>query len=120
MRHTDEMTVTLERPGSKARSFSVPISLGRQVESFIKQASKDGKSVPADRVFPVLADDTLRPAATLRGSRHKEGMTQKDLAERLGIRQSNLSEMEHGKRPIGKNMAKKLADVFGCDYRMFV
>jgi plasmid maintenance system antidote protein VapI len=47
-------------------------------------------------------------------------MTQQVLAELLDIRQSHLSEMENSKRPIGKNMAKKLAKVFGCDYRVFM
>jgi DNA-binding XRE family transcriptional regulator len=120
MRRIDEMTVTLERPGSKARSFIVPASLGLEVESFIKKGAKDEKYIPAESVFPVLADDTQRPAAILRGSRHKEDLTQKELAERLGIRQSHLSEMENGKRSIGKNMAKKLADVFKCDFRVFL
>lgn len=120
MRRTDEMTVTLEKPGAKPRRFTVPVSVGRDIEHFIKEAEKGGKSIPADVVFPVLADDDQRPAAILRGSRNKEGMTQKELAERLDIRQSHLSEMENGKRPIGKNMAKKLAEVFDCDFRVFL
>jgi ribosome-binding protein aMBF1 (putative translation factor) len=113
------MTVTLARPGAKPRVFTVPAALGRKMESFLKQAEKEGGSIPAEIVFPALADDTMRPATALRGSRYKEGWTQAELAGRLGIRQNHLSEMENGKRPIGKNMAKKLAEVFECDFRVF-
>ncbi len=120
MRRTDEMTVTLERPGHKALTFNLPVSLSREVESFIKKAERGIKSIPAAKVFPELADDILRPAAVLRGSRNKEDMTQKELADQLGIRQSHLSEMENGKRSIGKNMAKKLAGIFDADYRIFL
>ena len=56
----------------------------------------------------------------LRGSRHKAEMTQQELAETLGINQHHISEMENGKRPIGKEMAKRLAQVFKIDYRIFL
>ena len=72
------------------------------------------------KVLPELADDVKRPATTLRGARYKAAMTQKELAGKLGLRQHHLSEMEHGKRPIGKQMAKRLGEVLRCDYRLFV
>lgn len=56
----------------------------------------------------------------LRGSRYKIGITQKLLAELLNISQHHISEMENGKRSIGKAMAKKLANVFKTDYRLFL
>ncbi len=56
----------------------------------------------------------------LRASRYKEEITQAELAKRLGIRQSHLSEMENAKRTIGKEMASRLAAVLRCDYRVFL
>jgi|SRR3989344_3914380 len=56
----------------------------------------------------------------LRGSRHKVGVTQQALAGALGISQHHISEMENGKRPIGKEMAKRLAEYFETDYRIFL
>lgn len=56
----------------------------------------------------------------LRGSRYKAGFTQKRLAELLNISQHHISEMENGKRSIGKIMAKRLAEVFKTDYRLFL
>jgi len=56
----------------------------------------------------------------LRGSRFKEDVTQKQLAEALNISQHHISEMENGKRPIGKEMAKRLGAFFKVDYRIFL
>ena len=56
----------------------------------------------------------------LRGSRHKAGVTQKELAQGLGISQLYLSEMENGRAPIGKEMAKRFSDFFKADYRIFL
>ena len=56
----------------------------------------------------------------LRGSRFKEDVTQKELAEAIGVSQHHISEMENGKRPIGKEMAKRLAEFFKVDYRLFL
>jgi plasmid maintenance system antidote protein VapI len=47
-------------------------------------------------------------------------MTQVELAEKLDIPQQNISEMENGKRPIGKSMAKRLASIFRVNYRIFL
>lgn len=56
----------------------------------------------------------------IRGARSRDGMSQKELAEKLEIAQYNLSKMENGERPIGKNMAMKLAKIFNSDYRIFL
>lgn len=56
----------------------------------------------------------------LRGGRSKEGLTQKQLADLTGIAQHHISEMENGKRPIGKDTAKKLAAALNMDYRVFL
>ena len=58
--------------------------------------------------------------AALRGARKREGLTQKQLADLLGISQAHISEMERGKRPIGKEMARRLAKVMQVDYRILL
>lgn len=119
MHRIEEIKVTLGS-GKAARTFVVPAALGARVEKLLTdQAGKD-QSVPAEAVFPELADEATRAASMLRGSRHKAEMTQKELASALGVKQHHLSEMENGKRPIGKAMAKRLASVLDCDYRLFV
>jgi DNA-binding XRE family transcriptional regulator len=59
-------------------------------------------------------------ALMLRGSRHRLELTQKELADALGIPQNHISEMENGKRPIGKVMALRLGKFFKTDYRKFL
>lgn len=56
----------------------------------------------------------------LKGLRLREGYTQEQLGNLIGVSQNNISAMEHGKRSIGKNIAKRLADLFKTDYKMFL
>jgi DNA-binding XRE family transcriptional regulator len=56
----------------------------------------------------------------LRAYRNREGLTQKSLAELTGIPQHHISEMENGKRSIGKERAKRLAEALHCDYRQLL
>ena len=53
--------------------------------------------------------------------RIREGFTQKQLSELTGIPQRHISEMENGKRGIGKERARKLADALRVeDYRFLL
>jgi transcriptional regulator with XRE-family HTH domain len=56
----------------------------------------------------------------LRAARTKEDLSQIQLAQRTGIPQRHISEMEHGKRAIGKERAKKLAEALHIDYHVFL
>jgi ribosome-binding protein aMBF1 (putative translation factor) len=56
----------------------------------------------------------------VRGLRYREDMTQKELAEKMDISVSNLSNMEHGRRTIGKEMAKRFAKVLNTDWRLLL
>ena len=71
-----------------------------------------------EEVSPELAWN--RGGVCIRGGRGKEGLTQKQLAEMTGIAQHHISEMENGKRPIGKETARKLAKALNIDYRVFL
>lgn len=75
----------------------------------------DGKSYSIEQVFP-----DFHIGHALRGLRSREELTQKQLAEMVGIKPSNISEMENGKRPIGKVMAKRLARALRTDYKVFL
>lgn len=56
----------------------------------------------------------------IRGARAKLGLTQKQLAKALEILPHHVSEMEHGKRPVSKKMAHKLAKVLEMNYKVFL
>ena len=60
------------------------------------------------------------PGHVLRGSRFREGLTQVQLAKLMGIPQRHISEMEHGKRPIGREMAKRLGKALNISYKVFL
>ena len=50
----------------------------------------------------------------------RECLTQKDLAHLVRVSQAHISAKEHAKRPIGKDMARRLAKVLKADYRVFL
>ena len=64
--------------------------------------------------------DFPRWAVLLSGLRNREGLTQSELGEMIGVAQYHISRMEHGRRAIGKTLAKKLAALFKTDYRIFL
>ena len=76
-------------------------------------------SVPWRACFPAWSEAQL-PGIALAGARTKEGVTQVLLAQMTGIPQRHISQMEHGKRTIGKERAKKLAEALRVDYRVFL
>lgn len=109
--------------GKNTRCFAIPASREPELIKFLSSLSKplSVKTFSAEDVLPELGNDIQRPATMLRGARHKAHMTQDELARNLGeVRQHHLSEMENGKRPIGRDMAKRLAVVLKCDYRIFL
>ena len=60
------------------------------------------------------------PGVILRGLRTRDDLTQSELAKKTGMLQSHISEMENGSRSIGKTVAKKFAQVFNTDYKLFL
>ncbi len=105
----------------------------------------EGKNIPKavlvflDALFPdhvridddedlVAVEDTdwykkakakMTPAKALKIMRTNAGLTQKQLAEKIGIAKQNYNSLERGARPISMMMAKKLADALGTSYTMF-
>jgi DNA-binding XRE family transcriptional regulator len=81
---------------------------------------KDDIPMTVEEFRKLAFDDFPRWAIYLHGYRMREGLTQKELGKYLGIAQANISRMERGKKPIGKKLAKRLADFFKTDYKMFL
>jgi DNA-binding XRE family transcriptional regulator len=112
-RPTDEM-VTLR--------LRVRRSDAERIKRFITsiEAEQAGGALPWREVLNELRPDDSIPSAILRGSRVKEDLTQVQLSEMTGIPRRHISEMEHGKRTIGRETARKLAKALNCDYRVFL
>ena len=76
-------------------------------------------TVPWRDAYPEYSEEELA-GKTLTGARYREGLTQIQLSELTGIPQRHISEMENGKRPIGKETAKRLGRALNISYRVFL
>jgi transcriptional regulator with XRE-family HTH domain len=76
-------------------------------------------SVPWRDAYPECSEAQLIGKA-LAGARYREGLAQIQLSELTGIPQRHISEMENGKRPIGKEMAKRLGKALNIGYKVFL
>ena len=68
-----------------------------------------------EEAFPELG-----PGSVLQGARDREKLTQAELAEKIGVKPHHISEMENGKRTIGRKNAQKLAKVLNVNYKVFL
>ena len=84
--------------------YDVTILTDPQNESIPIEETDFWKEMQSNRVGNLLA-----------AARLKAGITQKKLAESVGIRQSMISEYERGKRRLTKDMGKKLSSVLNID-----
>lgn len=72
-------------------------------------------TVDLEALFP-----DLHGGSAIKGLRYREGLTQEQLAQKINVKRHHISEMENGKRSIGKDMAKRLAKVLHTDYKVFL
>ena len=96
--------------------YAVPVEIMENYK--VKSDNKDYTSV--DDLFGDLTQKSGEPGVLLKGLRYREGFSQITLAKQLNISQTNLSAMENGRRSIGKELAKRIADIFELDYRIFL
>jgi DNA-binding XRE family transcriptional regulator len=107
--------------GNKTKLYLVPKKAAHAVEALLDQLDEsDTESIPAGEIFPQLNDPTKTPGIALRGVRLRLELTQKEMAEKIGVNQGDLSKMEKGARPIGKKLAMRIGKALGIDYRRFL
>jgi transcriptional regulator with XRE-family HTH domain len=76
-------------------------------------------AIPWRQAFPEFAGN--EKGVALVGARLREELTQKQLSEKTGIPQRHISEMETGKRQVGRKRAEILAEALNVsDYRIFL
>ena len=78
------------------------------------------KAMTVNEAIREISGELPRYAVAIRGLRRREGLTQAEMGKILDIPQPNISQMEHGRRPIGKQIAKRLAELFNTDYHLFL
>ena len=115
---TEKMTeICLRVPSGDSAGFMTAIrALLAEFGGEIRPMNAEGEPLySVEEVFPDRS-----PGKMLVGARYKENVTQQQLADLTGIPRRHISEMEHNKRPIGKERAKKLAKPLQVDYRVFL
>ena len=112
-KHRNNQVANFMLRGSR---YSIPLQV--LVKYKMKDKSSEFESV--DSVFGHLITKYSESAVKLKGLRVKEGLSQIAFAKIIGISQQNLSAMENGRRAIGKEMAKRIAEKFGIDYRLLL
>jgi len=65
------------------------------------KAAAEREWMTTDEVFPCFVS-----GHSLRGARYREDVSQRQLSKLSGVSVQNISAMEHGRRPIGKEMAQ--------------
>ena len=117
-RHTDQATeIFVSLPASASANIGKFIqdkltSMGHTV----RHLNDEGEELLTfEEIFP-----DAHPGLIMRGLRNRDDMTQQELADKLGIAQTRISEMESGKRPISVKMAKQLAEFFGTSHKVFL
>ena len=108
-----KITKTPRTDGMVSICVLIPVDRVQQVEQAIREAATP--NIPADEV---LQEST--PGSILRGARGLRDLTQQALADRIGVHKSHISEMERDVRPIGKAMAKRLAEALDMPYKSFL
>lgn len=111
---------TKEHPTESVKFYGSP-QIIRRLRKYALTAGAieiPADSVPAEEVSPELVSNPR--GVYLKGIRYREELTQEQLAEKTGIPRRHISEMESGKRTIGKANARKLADALKANYRLFL
>ena len=107
--------------GKKRKLYLVSEENAHAVETLLGHLDESNESsIPATELFPNLADPKKTPGIALRGIRLRLELTQKQMAEKIGVTQGDLSKLEKGERPIGKNLALRIGKTLGIDYRRFL
>jgi len=106
----------------RSRLFLVPKDRAEGIVRLLQdfEVKEQGQTIPWRESAKDLIEKYTEAGVALKGARAKAGLSQNELADKLKIPQSHISDMEHGRRPIGKKMAKRLADVLGVGYKVFL
>jgi len=68
-----------------------------------------------------LTPDNIAPGTVVRTYRENLNLTQIQLAKKAGVGSAAyISDIENGRRPVSRNLAKKFSELFGVSVEMFV
>lgn len=106
--------------GKTRRVYLVTKGGAKKVSELLDSFPDDEVWFPVEEAFPDLADPLKGPGISLRGVRLRLKLTQKEMAEKIGVSQGDLSKMEKGVLQIGKKIAMRFGKALKVDYRRFL
>ncbi len=118
------MQAATKKPRTDSEMVTLRLRVQREHVEKIREYARiiesgDERTYSLAEVFPEYQGKEAQTA--LRAYRHRENLTQDELSRLTGIAQHQISEMENGKRSIGKERARKLAQALNVsDYRYFL
>lgn len=120
------MSVPMKKRHTNNNSVYIVVRHKDQVYQFPKKVADQYKVpdksalVDSDEVFAKINKKYTKPGALIKGLRVREELTQIEMAERLSVTQSDISQMENGTRRIGRKVAKRIEALFDVNYRSFL
>lgn len=86
----------------------------------LKRSLPENNNLDWKEVFSLEIQLHTEQGLYLRGLRLREGYTQSQLGKLIGVNANNICAMENGRRPIGKEIARRLAVIFKVSYQKFL
>ena len=111
----------IESPSGDMIYFKIPKQVVSEVLSLIDVYQiEESKLKGWRKALNKEIEKISEPALMLKGARVKKGMTQKKLADRLGITQVYISQLENSRKEINKSLAKEFEKIFDLNYKVFL
>jgi DNA-binding XRE family transcriptional regulator len=100
--------------------YELPMEIAKKyrVNTSVRQSAK--KNITEEDLFRDINKKYTKAGALFGGLRFRENLTQVEMAKKLKVTQSDISQMEHGKRKIGLKMARRIAKLFNVDCQSFM
>lgn len=113
-----EVTVGTKHP----QRFLVPETAVKGLLVLFEEykVKEDEEYIDAEEAISHLFVGSSKAAVRLRGFRHRDGLTQDELAKKMKTTQSVIAALENAKRPISYKMAQKLAKFFDTSAEAFL
>jgi DNA-binding XRE family transcriptional regulator len=109
------MLAVVKKPYIEISAEKIP----EELMNFLRNHYKTVEIVDDDELVDISETNWYRsmasdrtPGSILKRYRKRTGMSQSELAEKLGMVKQNISAMENGSRGISKATAHKLAEIF--------
>ena len=110
--------------GKKRQLYLVPKEAAQAVatllDNYTENLEGEDGSIDAFNLYPHLKDPVKRAATVFQGIRLRHGLTQKEMGDKIGLNQTDVSKIEKGERPIGKKLAMRIGKALGIDYKRFL